>query len=87
VNPVPDITKGEVVLILPKLSKSDDWYQGRGYTTKLVELKECKRIWVEYWYYKYDGNVYDRKNPYKETKEVSIEEFIDLMVSSRAENM
>ena len=87
VNPVPDITKGEVVLTLPKMSKSDDWYQGRGYTTKLVELKDCKRIWVEYWYYKYDGNVYDRKNPYKEAKEVSVEEFIDLMVSSRAENM
>ena len=86
--PDPNIYKGEVGLILSTSSRSDDWYQAdKCYCTKVVNLKDCKRIWVEYWYYKYDGNVYDRKNPYKEAKEVSIEEFIDLMVSSRAENM
>ena len=86
--PDQNIYKGEVELILSTSSRSADWYQAdKCYCTKVVNLKDCKRIWVEYWYYKYDGNVYDRKNPYKETKEVSIEEFIDLMVSSRAENM
>ena len=86
--PDPNIDKGEVGLVLSTSSRSDDWYQAdKYYCTKVVNLKDCKRIWVEYWYYKYDGNVYDRKNPYKEAKEVSIEEFIDLMVSSRAENM
>ena len=86
--PDPNIDKGEVGLVLSTSSRSDDWYQAdKYYCTKVVNLKDCKRIWVEYWYYKYDGNVYDKKNPYKEAKEVSVEEFIDLMVSSRAENM
>ena len=81
-----DIEKNEVGICVNGMSRSSDWIQFDSCAcSKIVDISECSDFTVRYEYSRKDG--VDYEEPLIEEQEVSAEEFKQIMVSYRRQNI